>query len=69
MMMWRFKIISDDEDRWLVLPSYYMHHIGRPAYSVLPVMLDTISKLQQPDTYTYNIVIYGDTLDSSMLAY
>lgn len=28
-----------------------------------------ISKLNEPNVYTYNIAIYGDTIDASMLAY
>ena len=52
------------------VPTYdCLRHHYWPAYPLLPVLSLLLSKINDPDAYTYHIVIYGDNIDATMLAY
>ena len=52
-----------------LLSDNYRHNPGGAASPFLHVKVLVFRKINEPNVYTYNIVIYGDTIDASMLAY
>ena len=68
IIFFSIEIVYHENYRW-VLSDNYRHNPGGAASPFLHVKVLVFRKINEPNVYTYNIVIYGDTIDASMLAY
>lgn len=59
---------TNEDYKW-ILPNNPRDNPSRNSNLILYVLPLKVSKITEPAIYTYNIVIYGDTIDTAMLAY